>query len=208
METNTQGSAHQNEMVSDQNFESSETQESSTKQDVPSYEWHRRVLADSKKMKSQLEQANEKLKAFEQKELETKGHHAELIQALRAENNSLKQEVAKRDEVYTWAQVETELKSAASQMGCSQPNHLLRLIDSEMLNAIEVDENYRPVKEDVNRVLESVKSNPEYSYLFKTNARTVDTVNPVNKIEKEDPNDITKMSREQKLKMLSGLLKT
>jgi hypothetical protein len=127
---------------------------------------------------------------------------------LRAENNSLKQEVAKRDEVYTWAQVETELKSAASQMGCSQPNHLLRLIDSEMLNAIEVDENYRPVKEDVSRVLESVKSNPEYSYLFKTNARTVDTVNPVSKIEKEDPNDINKMSREQKLKMLSGLLKT
>lgn len=207
METNTQGSAHQDETVRDQQLESSETVESTTKQDVPSYEWHRRVLADSKKMKSQLAEANERLKAFEEKELETKGHHTELIQSLRDENNSLKQEVAKRDEVYTWAQVESELKSAASKLGCTQPHHLLRLIDSDMLNAIEVDENYRPVKEDVSRVLETVKSNPEYSYLFKANARTVDTVTPVNKIEKEDPNDLSKMTREQKLKMLGSVLK-
>lgn len=207
MEQNTQGSAHQDDMVRDQQLESSETLQSTTKQDVPSYEWHRRVLADSKKMKSQLDEANQRLKAFEEKELEVKGHHAELIQSLRAENNSLKQEVAKRDEVYTWAQVENELKSAAFNLGCTKPAHLLRLMDRDLLNAIEVDENYRPVKEDVNRVLETVRANPEYSYLFKTNARTVDTVNPVNKIEKEDPYDINKMSKAEKIKMLSGLLK-
>lgn len=210
MDESTMGRAQQETTVRDQDLASSEQiaeTESTKKQEIPSYDWHRRVMADSKKAKSQLTEANERLKAFEERDMETNGQHQELIQSLRSENQKLKQEVTQRDEVYTWAQVESDLKSAALKNGCTRPEHLLRLVDTEILRAIQVDENYKPVKEDVDRVIDTVKSNTEYSYLFKTNAHSIDSVTPINKLEKDDPNDLSKMSREQKLQMLSSVLK-
>ena len=199
----TTGSAQQDETVRDQQLASSEETQSAKNEKVPSYDWHRRVLADSKKMKSQLQEANERLALYEQREMETQGKHQELISSLRDENNRLKGEVKQRDEVYTWSQVTNELKSAALKLGCSKPDHLLRLLPEDALSQISVDDNYRADKDEVMRVVESMKANPEYSYFFKANAPSVDTVNPVTTIEKDKPKTAADMTLGEKLKFLN-----
>lgn len=198
----TTGSAQQDETVRDQQLESS-TEQSATNEKVPSYDWHRRVLADSKKMKSQLQDANEKLALYEQREMEAQGKHAELLSSLRDENNRLKNEVKQRDEVYTWSQVTNELKSAALKLGCNQVDHLMRLLPEDSLTQISVDENYRADKEEVMRLMESMKANPEYSYFFTAKTPSVDTVNPVTQIEKDKPKTAKNMSLGEKLEFLN-----
>lgn len=204
-ENPNQGGAHTQEQVSD--MPASETVKESvnaeTKSDnIPSYEWHRRVLGENKKYKSQLTDAQERLKAYEQKEMEAQGKHQDLITALREENQKLKAGIDERDQVYTWSKRSEALRHVATQQGCVKPDHLLRLMDQEILNQIEVDDNYNPVTEDVNRVVESFKGNPDYQYLFRAKAHTVDTVSPTAKIEKEAPKKLADIPLAERIRML------
>lgn len=201
-----QGSAQLQEQVSDvpesqTNTENVNAENSSD--NIPSYEWHRRVLGENKKYKSQLTDAQERLKAYEQKEMEAQGKHQDLITALREENQKLKAGIDERDQVYTWSKRSEALRHVASQQGCVKPDHLLRLMDQDVLNQIEVDENYNPVFDDVNRVVESFKGNPDYQYLFRANTHSVNTVNPTAKIEKEAPKALNEIPLSQRIAMLN-----
>ena len=204
-ENPNQGGAHTQEQVSD--MPASETVKESVNAEaksdnIPSYEWHRRVLGENKKYKSQLTDAQERLKAYEQKEMEAQGKHQDQINALREENQKLKAGIDERDQVYTWSKRSEALRHVATQQGCVKPDHLLRLMDQDVLNQIEVDDNYNPVTEDVNRVVESFKGNPDYQYLFRAKAHTVDTVSPAAKIEKEAPKKLHEIPLAERIKML------
>lgn len=207
MEENpNQGSAHTQEPVSDQSASETvkENVNTETKSDnIPSYEWHRRVLGENKKFKSQLTDAQERLKAYEQKEMEAQGKHQDLINALREENQKLKAGIDERDQVYTWSKRSEALRHAMTQQGCVKPDHLLKLMDHEVLNQIEVDDQYNPVVDDVNRVVESFKGNPDYQYLFRAKAHSVDTVSPQSKIEKEAPKKLSEIPLSERIKMLN-----
>lgn len=205
-ENPNQGGAHTQEQVSD--MPASETVKESVNAEaksdnIPSYEWHRRVLGENKKYKSQLTDAQERLKAYEQKEMEAQGKHQDLITALREENQKLKAGIDERDQVYTWSKRSEALRHVATQQGCVKPDHLLRLMDQDVLNQIEVDDNYNPVTEDVHRVVESFKGNPDYQYLFRAKAHSVDTVSPQSKIEKEAPKKLSEIPLSERIKMLN-----
>ena len=204
-ENPNQGSAHTQEQVSDMPAGETvkENVNTETKSDnIPSYEWHRRVLGENKKYKSQLTDAQDRLKVYEQKEMEAQGKHQDLISALREENQKLKAGIDERDQVYTWSKRSEALRHVATQQGCVKPEHLLRLMDQDVLNQIEVDDNYNPVTEDVNRVVESFKGNPDYQYLFRAKAHSVDTVSPTAKIEKEAPKKLAEIPLAERIKML------
>ena len=204
-ENPNQGSAHTQEQVSDQSASETvqENVNTETKSDnIPSYEWHRRVLGENKKYKSQLTDAQSKLEAYEQKEMEAQGKHQDLINALRDENQKLKAGIDERDQVYTWSKRSEALRHAATRAGCVKPEHLLKLMDQELLNQIEVDDAYNPVVDDVNRVVESFKGNPDYQYLFRAKAHSVDTVNPTAKIKKEAPKKLSEIPLAERIRML------
>lgn len=208
MEENpNQGRAHTQEQVSDQSASETVTENVDTEnksENIPSYEWHRRVLGENKKFKSQLTDAQERLKAYEQKEMEAQGKHQDLITALRNENQKLKAGIDERDQVYMWSKRSEALRHVASQQGCVKPDHLLRLMDQEVLNQIQVDDAYNPIADDVNRVVESFKGNPDYQYLFKAKAHSVDTVTPNSKVQKKEPRKIADMSSEEIAKILAN----
>ena len=207
MEENpNQGSAHTQETVGDQITSETVTENVNAEDksgNIPSYEWHRRVLGENKKYKSQLTETQQKLKAYEEKEMEDKGQHQDLIAALRTENQKLKSGIEERDQVYTWSKRSEALRHAASQHGCVKPDHLLKLMDQEVLNQIQVDDNYNPVTDDVSRVVESFKGNPDYQYLFRATTHSVDTVSPQSKIEKEAPRPLKDIPVSERIKMLN-----
>lgn len=208
MEENpNQGSAHTQETVSDQTASETVTENVNTEaksENIPSYEWHRRVLGENKKYKSQLNDAQERLKAYEEKEMEAQGKHQDLIAALRDENQKLKTGIDERDQVYTWSKRSEAIRHVASQNGCVNSDHLLRLMDQDVLNSIEVDDAYNPVSEDVNRIVESFKGNPDYQYLFRAQAHSVDTVTPNSKAQKSEPRKISQMSSDEIAKILAN----
>lgn len=204
-ENPNQGRAHTEEQVSD--LSASETVQENVNTEnksdnIPSYEWHRRVLGENKKYKSQLSEAQSRLEAYEQKEMEAQGKHQDLINALRDENQKLKAGISERDQVYTWSKRSEALRHVANQNGCIHSDHLLRLMDESVLQQIEVDDHYNPVAEDVQRVVESFKGNPEYQYLFRAKAHSVDTVNPTTKIEKEAPKKLSEIPLAERIRML------
>jgi len=201
-----QGGAQLQEQISDQPESQTNTENVNTEaksDNIPSYEWHRRVLGENKKYKSQLTEAQERLKAYEQAEMEAQGKHQDLINALRTENQKLKAGIDERDQVYTWSKRSEALRHTAAQQGCVKPDHLLKLMDQDVLNQIEVDDQYNPVLDDVNRVVESFKGNPDYQYLFRANAHSVDTVSPASKIEKEAPKALNEIPLSQRIAMLN-----
>lgn len=167
-----------------------------------SYDTYKRTVGEVKKVKSQNAELMERLKTYEQRDLEAQGKHADLIQALRQENQKLKQDVEERDQVYTWSRRSEGLKSELSKHGCRNSDHLLRLMDESVLNEIEVDDNYVPIKEDVARVVETYKGNPDYQYLFKSVTHSVDTVNPQAKIEKKQPASLKEIPLRERIAML------
>ena len=208
MEENpNQGGAQLQEQVSDQSASETvkESVNAEAKSDnIPSYEWHRRVLSENKKFKSQLNETQERLRAYEEKEMEATGKHQDLIAALRNENQKLKAGIDERDQVYTWSKRSEALRHAATQQGCVKPDHLLKLMDQEVLNQIQVDDSYNPVTDDVNRVVESFKGNPDYQYLFRAKAHSVDTVTPSAKVQKKEPRKIEEMSSDEIARLLAN----
>ena len=201
-----QGSAPLTEQVSDQTASETVKEDVSTdskSDNIPSYEWHRRVLSDAKKSKSQLKEAQEVIKAYEQREMEAQGKHQDLIAALRDENSKLKAGIDERDQVYMWSKRSEALRHAASQQGCVKPDHLLRLMDEDVLNPIEVDDHYNPVYEDVNRVVEGFKGNPDYAYLFRGQTHSVNTVTPASKVEKDAPRPLKDIPLAERIAMLN-----
>lgn len=206
-ENPNQGGAQLQEQVSDQSASETvqENVNTETKSDnIPSYEWHRRVLGENKKYKSQLSEAQSRLEAYEQKEMEAQGKHQDLINALRDENQKLKAGISERDQVYTWSKRSEALRHVANQNGCIHSDHLLRLMDESVLQQIEVDDHYNPVAEDVQRVVESFKGNPEYQYLFRSKAPSVDTVTPNSKAQKKESKKISEMSSDEIAKILAN----
>ena len=70
---------------------------------VPSYSWHKRVVGDNRKLKGKLNETEAELEQYRQAEMEAKGQHQALIDALRKENTDLKSANSEKDEVFTWA---------------------------------------------------------------------------------------------------------
>ena len=168
----------------------------------PNYEWHRRVLSENKKYKSKLNDVEERLKAYEERALEQQGKYQDLVKALREENSKLKSAVDERDSVYSWSKRSEALRHTAEKEGCVRAEHLLRLMSDEQLQAIEIDEDYNPVQEDVVRVINEFKANPEYDYLFKKKAPSVDTVTPNSKFVKDAPKTLKDLNMRERVALL------
>lgn len=167
-----------------------------------SYDTYKRTVGEVKKVKSQNAELMERLKTYEQREMEAQGKHADLIQALRQENQKLKNDVSERDQVYMWSRRSESLRSELNKQGCLKADHLLKLMDENVLEQIEVDDHFNPVREDVARVVETFKGNPDYSYLFRGQTNSIETVTPNARIEKPAPRPLKDIPINERIAML------
>ena len=180
-----------------------DVQTADNKANVPSYDWHKRVVGDNRKLKGKLSETEAELERYRQAEMEAKGQHQSLIDALRKENTELKSTNSEKDEVFSWAKRTDAIKNVAKDMGCANTGHLLRHLQAEnLLNEIEVGKDYSPNRDDVSRVVEAIRSNPEYDYLFKQNAHKADMVTPNAQGFKKDKPTLGDLSLDEKIKLL------
>lgn len=160
--------------------------------DKVAYETYKKLLGEKKKRDEEVSSLAQKLKHFEEKELEQTGKHSELIDSLRNqlkekdENLSqLQADIQSREKKEAWNTVTSQIKEAATVEGCMSPDKLLKLLDKSDLKALEVKEESGQIKvnaDDLKRLME--KARKENEFLFKRPDPKINDLTPKVKIEK------------------------
>lgn len=148
-------------------------------QDTVAYDTYRKVLSEKKARDERLREMEERLQSFEQTELERKGQHEAIIKTLRDENQKLKSDLSTRDRAYVMSKVNAAITTKAVEAGCKAPDKLLRLIDREKIEALEIDDNYNVNSQAVEYLINEAKK--ENDFLFKRNSVNVQDGTPLEK---------------------------
>lgn len=141
------------------------------------YRTYSKVMDKLKTREREAQEYSERLKLFEQKEMEQKGESSKLIEALRTELNDAKSKLKEVHGSYAWSTLSGQIKEQALRQNCVDPDALIKLMDKEELSTIEVDEKtYRVNQDDTQRLLEKMKQ--KHNYLFKGNMKSPDDMVP------------------------------
>jgi hypothetical protein len=162
----------------------SDGQEKSTdiKQDMVSYESHRKLLGEKKARDAQLAEMQEKLKIYEQNQAEAEGRKDDVIKALREELSGVKTELTKTKTSYAYTTIEGQIKAAAAREGCVNPDKLVRLLGEDALKGIDVDDRFQVNKEDLQRIVAKAKEENSDIGLFKSKTVNINDMPSSNNI--------------------------
>lgn len=146
-------------------------------QDSVKYETYQKLLGEKKNRDKQLEEMRDRVKAFEQGELEKKGQYETLINSLKEENKKLRDGMTQRDEAYFMSRVKSAVTTKAIEAGCKAPDKLLKLIDSSRIRNLTVDDDFNVDSKEVEFLINEAKK--ENDFLFKKSHANVADGNPV-----------------------------
>lgn len=118
---------------------------------------------DMIRYKDQVAELTEKLKAFELADQEQKGNLQKVIEKLKAENKEIKTKYTQDRYQYAVSKIEDNVKLIAQKLGCKDPDTFYRLIDSDEIKTIEVDEKFNASKKDIEEIV--TKNMKKYEHL-------------------------------------------
>jgi hypothetical protein len=171
--------------------------------DMVAYDTYRKVLGEKKKRDEQLNEMADRLKSLEQKELEAKGEQQKLIEALRKDLSEKDQKLKQVHQNFAWNNLESQLKTFAASNGCKKPDALVRLMDAQDFEGIEVNDQYQVNSDDLARVVNKYKA--DYPEFFGRSTPKIDDLSPEAKPKKDKPNDWRKLPVNEKAKLLAKL---
>lgn len=166
------------------------------KADEVSYETHRKLLSEKKKLSQQFSQTQEELNKLREERMMAEGKKDELIATLKKDLNETKDRFKKQSANYAFKTVSSQVAAEAATMGCRDVEALIQLSD---LTSLEIGDDFSIDKEQVKNMLESVKE--QRSWLFDKPAPNVQTGTPAKpNLEGKTLNDL---SLDEKLRLLS-----
>jgi hypothetical protein len=174
----------------------SDTQPSQT----VSYDTHRRLLGEKKKLQAEYGDMKSRLSELEENQLAGEGKKDELIESLRKRVGEYEKKY--KDTVMTYAQttIQDQVSVVASQMGCIDTSTLVAVAGLETL---EPDENFRVNADQVKMLLESERE--KRPYLFQKSAPAVSDGTPRNPNSgASDKLDLTKLSVTQRARLFAA----
>lgn len=137
-------------------------------EDKVAYSSFQKVLNEKKTTQSKLSEVEKELAKYREKEMETQGKTQELIDGYRKRVDELESTLNKTKKTFAWNTVSNTIKAEAAKLGCQDPDKLIRLMDDQDLQALNVDENFNLDRETLSKVLE--KNKKENYFLFKESA--------------------------------------
>jgi len=152
----------------------------STNKNSVAYDTHKKLLGEKKKMQSQFTEMQDKLKSFEDRELETNGQKDELIASLRGRLEESESKYGNAEKAFAWRQINSAIEKEALSQGCSRPDKLVRLLDDADINSIELDQGYMVNNKDVEAIIGKAKE--DNAFLFSQKKINVVDQTPVNGI--------------------------
>jgi hypothetical protein len=182
------GTDDQNASGENQDNDNKETKET---KDSVSFESHKKLLAEKKKVQSDKEALEKKLADLETEKLQTSGKKDEAIEALKKENLKLQSQITDIFGNFATKTVKQTLEAEAAKMGCLDPAVLMKIAD---LDGLEVNkEDFSVDSEQVQKVLGEVAT--KHPYLFKAGGPKFNDGLPKNK--KEQKVEITSAMKEE-----------
>jgi hypothetical protein len=173
--------------------------EQQIRDDKVSYETYKKTLAAEKKAKERAKELESKLTQYEQADLESKGKQAELIESLRKQLSEKEKKVSDMLSNFAFQSLTKAVEVESKLHGCIDPEAALKFID---LNAIEIRDDFTANSEDVKRAISDIKQ--KKPYLFQKPVPSVKDAMPgVNKDDLNGKKDLSKMSLDEKLKLLA-----
>ena len=152
--------------------------------DTVSYESYSKVVGANKgfqelnkKLHSQLEEANERLKQHEQTIAEKEGRKDDVIEALRKENAEIKEKLTGTTKTYAGSVIKGQLKAEAIKHGCVNPDKLIKLLGTDELNGIDINDDFTINADDLERVITKAKEEHSDIGLFGTKKVNVHDIN-------------------------------
>ena len=189
--------------ISDPNQVSvSDDQVESNKEDVVKYETYSKATKDLHRWKSTakeqdaaIQELNEKLKTYELSQAENEGRKDDVIKSLRDELNQTKTQLKEKEKTYAYSVVSEQLKREAVNQGCVNPDKLIRLMSTEDLKSIEVDDGFAINSDDLSRVIAKAKEENSDIGLFGAKKVNIHDINI--KGAPTGPKPVSEMSKEE-----------
>jgi len=166
------------------------TQKADDKVDFSSF---KRAVDEKKRAQEKVDELAAKVKTFEESELERKGNTDQIIKNLRTELENSKTELKSLKGATTWDKIESQIQKAAIKAGCKNADKLMKLIDSEDIKAMEIDDKIRIHNDDLNRLIDKAKS--ENDFLFGKGSVKVVDGQPKGEIQQKGLKDLTANER-------------
>lgn len=168
-------------------------------EDMVRFETYKKTLSAEKKAKERLKEVEGKLSAYEQADLESKGKQTELINSLRTQLAEKDKKVNDMLSNFAFQSLNKAVESEAAIQGCIDVELALKLVD---INAIEIKDDFTVNTDDVKRAISDIKSRK--GHLFKSQVVGVKDSTPgVNAKDLNGKMDLSKMTLEQKMKLLA-----
>lgn len=163
------------------------------KADGVSYDSYKKAVNQYKKSNERLAELQAKLESYEQQKLESEGKKDEVIAQLRGKVNDLESKYKQSQANFTWTTVGSQIQEEMSARGIQNPSKAFRFAKAEYgedLKGMEVDENYRVNRDDMQRFVDKfVQENQE----FVTRKVPVNDLTPSG-VSKEESKDLSKAS--------------
>lgn len=177
----------------DQSPEASSTAD--TKSDSVAYESYQKALHQKKKAQTENAELQAELKALREEKLQREGKIEELNATYKTERDQFEAELKKTKQQYAWNSLTNSIKAEAEKHGCLDTDLLIKAIDDDDLNRINVGENFSIDNESLNSVIADTKK--KKPMLFKASSVPVANGTPNTKVEKPAKKQMKDMSLDE-----------
>ena len=167
--------------------------------DQVSYDTHRKLLGQHKKMRGELDELRSANQLASENKLQAEGKKDEVIDSLREQLRTEKDGRSKERTSYAWDRVTNQVKMEATKQGCKDPDMLIDLLTKDELATIQVSDDFKVNFDDVRNVIESRKLKHNNIGLFSSDVSQVKDL-PLGRVavEKKGMDDL---SLDEKLKL-------
>ena len=173
-------------------------------QNQVAYETYKKTVESERNAKAKLSSMEQKLQALEEEKLQREGKKDELLTTYKTKLAEIESKYNKTQQSYAWNTLTGEIKREAMNSGCLDPDKLIKLMNDEDLNSIEVGENFNVDRKSVKEVIE--RSKKENAFLFSQGNKVIANGNPTTKPVATNKVDINNMSWDE-AKALAKTLK-
>lgn len=140
-------------------------------QDTVAYSSYQKLLTEKKRRDQENEALRKQLESVHNEKLEAEGNKDEVIANLRAQNQKLESDRETDRNKFRWSKVEARIREEATRRGCTNPDALLKLIDDEDLDKIQVDERFNVDTQSLSSVMDVVQK--KNTFVFGKEAKPV-----------------------------------
>lgn len=166
--------------------------------DTVKYETYKKVLSEKKKVLSEYETLQSKLREYEEKELESQGHKDQLIETYKKKAGDFETKYKRAVGTFAHRTMIEAFKTEALKAGCQQ-EHLDKLVKLTDLPVEAIDDEFNPNFDVLKELVESAKKDNSIFFKNQVGAPRVGTPASGGDFKK----DISSMSAHDKAKMVA-----